>query len=47
MQLTTKQEQGLKIAIERFKNREKFTVIGGYALLDISNLVKFDKIKIN
>ena len=41
MQLTTKQEQGLKIAIERFKNREKFTVIGGYAGTGKSTLVKF------
>ena len=41
MQLTAKQEQGLKIAIERFKNKEKFTVIGGYAGTGKSTLVKF------
>ena len=41
MQLTAKQEQGLKIAIERFKSKEKFTVIGGYAGTGKSTLVKF------
>ena len=41
MQLTNKQEQGLKIAIERFKNQEKYTVIGGYAGSGKSTLVKF------
>lgn len=41
MQLTSKQEEGLKIAIERFKNREKYTIIAGYAGTGKSTLVKF------
>lgn len=41
MNLTIKQEQGLKIAVERFLNREKYTVIGGYAGSGKSTLVKF------
>ena len=39
--LTPKQEQGLKIAIERYKNNEKYTVISGYAGTGKSTLVKF------
>lgn len=31
MVLNTKQEQGLKVAVERYKNNEKYTVISGYA----------------
>jgi len=31
MILTNKQEQGLKIAIARFRAKEKYTVISGYA----------------
>lgn len=31
MELTKKQEQGLKIAIERYKNNEKYVTIAGYA----------------
>lgn len=31
MELTKKQEEGLKIALERHKNGEKYTVISGYA----------------
>lgn len=31
MELTEKQKIGLEIAIERFKNKEKYTVISGYA----------------
>ena len=31
MTLTNKQEQGLKIAIARFRAGEKYTVISGYA----------------
>ena len=31
MILNTKQEQGLKIAVKRYRNHEKFTVIAGYA----------------
>ena len=32
MILTAKQEEGLKIAIERFKNREPYTCISGYLI---------------
>ena len=31
MQLTIKQEEGLKIAIARHRANEKYTVIAGYA----------------
>ena len=31
MELTNKQEQGLKIAIQRYNDHEKYTVISGYA----------------
>jgi hypothetical protein len=31
MKLTKKQEEGLKIAIARYRNNKKFTVISGYA----------------
>lgn len=31
MELTNKQEQGLRIAIDRYHNNEKYTVISGYA----------------
>ena len=41
MELTKKQEQGLKIAIERYKNNEKYTVISGYAGSGKSTLVNF------
>lgn len=41
MVLTNKQEQGLKLAIERYKNNEKYTVISGYAGTGKSTLVKF------
>ena len=41
MELTKKQQEGLKIAIERYKNHEKFTVISGYAGTGKSTLVKF------
>lgn len=34
MELTREQEQGLKIAIERYLNKEKYTVISGYASQD-------------
>mgnify|MGYP007033301710 CR=1 FL=1 len=43
MKLTNKQEQGLRIAIERYKNKEKYTVISGYASLDKSFLVKLNE----
>ena len=41
MELTKKQEEGLKIALERHKNGEKYTVISGYAGTGKSTLVKF------
>ncbi len=41
MILNAKQEQGLKIAVERYKNHEKFTVIAGYAGAGKSTLVRF------
>mgnify|MGYP007106306926 FL=1 len=31
MILTAKQEEGLKIAVARYKQKEKYTVISGYA----------------
>lgn len=31
MELTKKQLEGLKIAVARFHNNEKYTVIAGYA----------------
>ncbi len=41
MILTTKQEEGLKIAVERFKAREPYTCISGYAGTGKSTLIKF------
>ena len=41
MILTQKQEEGLKIAVERHKAGEKYTVISGYAGTGKSTLVKF------
>ena len=41
MELTRKQEEGLKIAVERYKNHEKYTCIAGYAGAGKSTLVKF------
>ena len=41
MQLTIKQEQGLKIAVDRFKDNEKYTTISGFAGTGKSTLVKF------
>ena len=41
MELTKKQEEGLKIAIERYNNHEKYTCISGYAGSGKSTLVKF------
>lgn len=41
MILTRKQEEGLKIAIERYKHGEKYTCIAGYAGTGKSTLVKF------
>ena len=31
MRLTKKQEEGLKIAVARYRENEKYTVIAGYA----------------
>ena len=31
MILTAKQEEGLKIAVARFRNKDNYTVIAGYA----------------
>ena len=41
MKLTRKQEEGLKIAVDRFKHHEKYTCIAGYAGTGKSTLVKF------
>ena len=41
MELTRKQEEGLKIALNRFRNKEKYTIISGYAGSGKSTLVRF------
>jgi len=41
MILTAKQEQGLKIAIERYNNHEPYTVIAGFAGVGKSTLIRF------
>jgi len=41
MILTAKQEQGLKIAVERYHNNEPYTVIAGYAGTGKSTLIRF------
>ena len=41
MVLTKKQSEGLKIAIDRYKNHEKYTTISGYAGTGKTTLVKF------
>ena len=41
MELTNAQQKGLKIALERYKNGEKYTTISGYAGTGKSTLVKF------
>jgi len=41
MVLTAKQEEGLRIAVERHNNGEKYTVISGYAGTGKSTLVRF------
>ena len=41
MELTAKQEEGLKIALERHKNRERYTVISGYAGAGKTTLVQY------
>lgn len=41
MELTNKQIQGLKISIERYKNREPYTCISGYAGSGKTTLINF------
>jgi len=41
MELTKKQEEGLKIALDRYKNHEKYVTISGYAGTGKSTLVRF------
>ena len=41
MELTTKQAEGLKIAVQRFKDHQPWTCIAGYAGTGKSTLVKF------
>lgn len=41
MELTKKQEEGLKIILQRYKDHKKYTVISGYAGTGKSTLVKF------
>lgn len=41
MELTNAQQEGLKIAVERYRNHEKYTVIAGFAGTGKSTLVKF------
>ena len=41
IQLTKKQEEGLKIALQRYKSGEKYTCISGFAGTGKSTLVKF------
>lgn len=41
MILTTKQEQGLKIAIERYRNNEPYTCIAGFAGTGKTTLIRF------
>ena len=41
MILTNKQEEGLKIILDRHKRNEKYTVVAGYAGTGKSTLVKF------
>ena len=43
MELTRKQEEGLRIAVQRHRNMEKYTVIAGYAGLK----THLDKIRCN
>lgn len=49
MTLTNGQEKGLKIAVERYKNKEPYTCIAGYAGVGKSTLVShiIDALKIN
>lgn len=41
MELNSKQEQGLKIAVARYKSHEPYTCIAGYAGTGKSTLINF------
>ena len=41
MELTRKQEEGLKIAVERYRNHEPYTCISGFAGTGKTTLVRF------
>ena len=41
MELTRKQEEGLRIAVERYHQNESYTVISGYAGTGKSTLIKW------
>lgn len=41
MELTRRQEEGLRVAVERYRNGEKYTCIAGYAGTGKSTLVRF------
>lgn len=41
MELTAKQEQGLKIAVDRYKRCEPYTCIAGYAGAGKTTIIKF------
>lgn len=41
MELTLKQEEGLKVALERYNNHDKYVTISGYAGTGKSTLVRF------
>ena len=41
MELTTKQKEGLEIAIRRYKERKPYTCIAGYAGTGKSTLINF------
>ena len=41
MELTLRQQEGLRLAVERYRNRQPYTVISGYAGSGKTTLVKF------
>lgn len=41
MELTRAQEDGLRISVKRYRNKEPYTVISGYAGAGKSTLIKF------
>ena len=49
MTLTNGQEEGLKVAVERYKSKKPYTTIVGYAGTGKTTLVKFivDELKLN